>query len=862
MKKQKQNNNINKFFFLSFFLFFSFNFSFLFFSKNQLTFAQSNTPNLDKTIVTDGEVRAIATSSDGKVYIGGSFDYVGPYTGSAVPIDANTFQSLSFFPKINGNVYTIVPDGFGGWYIGGNFSIIGNPEIKNLAHILPNGQVDINWRPNPNNSIHSIAVGNNKVYVGGYFTYIANQPRRNLAAFDANGNLLNWRPNPDGGILSIAVGNNKVYVGGWFGSIAGQPRKYLAAFDTNGNLLNWSPNPDGGIYSIAIGNNKVYVGGTFTSIAGQPRKNLAAFDNNGNLLNWSPNPDGNFIPTIYSIAIGNNKVYVGGRFTSIANKPRESLAAFDTNGNLLDWSPNPKLVIGSFIGSSIIYSIAVGNNKVYVGGEFTTIQGKVKKYFAVIDINTDQVIDNLNFHTNNVVKSIGIYGSKIYIGGEFNSAGGKLIKNLAAFDANTGEILNWSPNPAYYYDNQPYGGYVNSIAIGNNKVYVGGWFNFIANQPRDNLAAFDINGNLLNWSPNPSSFINSIAIDNNKVYVGGYFTSIANQPRDSLAAFDANGNLLDWSPKTSWLNPDFPGEIYAIAIGDNKVYVGGRFNSIDGQLRKNLAAFDANGNLLNWSPNPDGPDAIIRSIAIGHNKVYVGGTFTSIANQPRDNLAAFDHNGNLLNWSPNPRSDREPGPTGSFINSIAISNNKVFVGGGFSYIAGEPVNSLAAFDINGNLLNWSPNPSGFINSIAIGNNKLYVGGGFLKVNNISLSNFAQFNLIENENYNRAGVNINPTILNLSEEGGQASYKVNLTSKPSANVVILLSPDNQVIVNTTRLVFTPYNWRIRRTIRVRAVDDNIVEGDHRGIIKHLISSEDRNYNNLSVDDVIVDIADND
>ena len=40
--------------------------------------------------VTDGTVNAVAVGSDGTTYIGGSFKYVGPVTGSGVPIDTAT----------------------------------------------------------------------------------------------------------------------------------------------------------------------------------------------------------------------------------------------------------------------------------------------------------------------------------------------------------------------------------------------------------------------------------------------------------------------------------------------------------------------------------------------------------------------------------------------------------------------------------------------------------------------------------------------------------------------------------------------------------------------------------------------------
>ena len=52
------------------------------------TLAQSSIPR-EETWVTNGTVSAIATTPT-TTYIGGEFTYVGPYTGSGVPIDATT----------------------------------------------------------------------------------------------------------------------------------------------------------------------------------------------------------------------------------------------------------------------------------------------------------------------------------------------------------------------------------------------------------------------------------------------------------------------------------------------------------------------------------------------------------------------------------------------------------------------------------------------------------------------------------------------------------------------------------------------------------------------------------------------------
>ena len=176
------------------------------------------------TWVTNGEVRAIYPAGD-KVYIGGNFTQVGPYTGGAAPINTLTGLVSAVFPKVNGTLSTVVADGNGGWYIGGRFSKVDGVSRNNIAHVLSNGKVDPTWNPNASDEVNSIAVNGATVYAGGFFTSIGGQSRNKIAALDAaTGLATSWNPNSSGPLLSLAVNGATVYAGGYFGNIGGQRR--------------------------------------------------------------------------------------------------------------------------------------------------------------------------------------------------------------------------------------------------------------------------------------------------------------------------------------------------------------------------------------------------------------------------------------------------------------------------------------------------------------------------------------------------------------------------------------------------------------------------------------------------------------
>jgi hypothetical protein len=191
---------------------------------------QSSTPR-EETWVTNRPVYAIARTTD-TVYIGGEFTYVGPYTGPGVPISASSGQPVGTFPKVNGPVYACVPDGSGGWFIGGYFTQVGGGACNYVAHIRADGSVDAAWNPNANGRVFALAVSGSTIYAEGEFTSIGGQTRNHIAALDAStGQASAWNPSAAGFVAALAVSGSTVYAGGEFTTIGGQPRACFAQFE-------------------------------------------------------------------------------------------------------------------------------------------------------------------------------------------------------------------------------------------------------------------------------------------------------------------------------------------------------------------------------------------------------------------------------------------------------------------------------------------------------------------------------------------------------------------------------------------------------------------------------------------------------
>jgi hypothetical protein len=97
---------------------------------------------------------------------------------------------------------------------------------------------------------------------------------------------------------------------------------------------------------------------------------------------------------------------------------------------------------------------------------------------------------------------------------------------------------------------------------------------------------------------------------------------------------------------------------------------------------------------------------------------------------------------------------------------------------------------------------------------------------------------------------------------VTEGGASDTYTIVLTSQPTADVTITLTPDAQVQVSSPTVTFSSTTWNVPQTITISAVDDNKVEGKHYGTVHHTASSADPNYDGIAIANVTATITDND
>jgi PKD repeat protein len=181
-------------------------------------------------------------------------------------------------------------------------------------------------------------------------------------------------------------------------------------------------------------------------------------------------------------------------------------------------------------------------------------------------------------------------------------------------------------------------GVVWSQAMRGDLVYAGGDFEnarpagagIEANVPRAHLVAYDVTtGVMTDFAPEFNQQIRAVAVRGDRLYVGGEFTTVDDEPRSRLAAFDlTTGELVeDFDPQVN-------GAVQALTVTDSAVYVGGAFGGVGNQDRGNLAAFDLDGDLLAWAPTVGGGAVTAITANPDGSSIAVGGTFLSVNGDP------------------------------------------------------------------------------------------------------------------------------------------------------------------------------------------------------------------------------------
>jgi hypothetical protein len=633
----------------------------------------------------DGTVHALARSGD-TLYLGGDFKYVGPRNGPLALLDAAGAPDPSF-PRIDlgyGFAEAVVPDGSGGWYVGGYFTSIGGEERTHLAHVLADGTVDPDFAPALEGEVRQIVPAGGRVYVAS---------SDGLAAFDsADGSRIDWNPAVEGSVNALVAAGGNLYVGGDFSVIAGASRSGLAAFDlTDGTLTTFNPALAGDqrwVTALAASGTRLYVAGAFTS-------RLAAFSlaDGSRIAAWAPVASGSVPQLVYAHAT--DTLYVAGAHVEVGGPgTAASLHA-------LDGTTGDRRIVQQTWSRT---TVAVDSDTLYVAG-MQHIGGEFRDGVGTYDLDDRELQRFTPMMGAGYVRTLGVADDELLTGGGFESIGGSARNRLAAVDLLTGEATGWNPGADAT---------VRALAIDGGDVLAGGEFTEAGGAARNRLAAFDAaTGAVTGWNPDAGGRVNALVVDGGTVYVGGAFGTLGGVARNGAAAVEA-GAVTAWNPDVTG------GAINALAVSGGRIFLGGAFSAAGGEPRTRLAAVAADGSVdAGWEPQVSNGN--VHALAVGDGRVYAGGNFTA----PRRHVVALDETTGAL-------TDFDAGLTGGdTVNALALAGDDLWIGGSLvrSFMWGQAIFARHRAS-DGARVESLPTVGGEIHALLADGPSLFLGGSF------------------------------------------------------------------------------------------------------------------------------------
>jgi uncharacterized delta-60 repeat protein len=353
------------------------------------------------------------------------------------------------------------------------------------------------------------------------------------------------------------------------------------------------------------GDEKLLIGGFFSSYKGVSTGSCTRLNNDGT-LDSAFNVNNEFNGTVNSIiTLANQKIIVGGAFTTVNGKSNINIARLTKDGAL-----DTTFQTGAGFNSTVQTILELKNGKLLVGGDFTSFNGvSTNRIVCLLSTGTLDTTFNIGTGLNNtVVDLIEQNDQKILAAGSFNNYNGYSCSGVCRLNEN--------------------GSIDSSFAIGSG--LSNGWSN--------------------------ASVKTMVLQSDQKIVIGGDFSHFNNIASNHLVRIHSDGSLDTTFNSGAGLGTGWGISLKSTAIDSNgKIIIGGAFTSYDGSSLNNLARLNSNGSLdktVNWGTGPTGLfglQAMISEVLITKNGlVYAAGDFGLYQDSTRQNIIRL-HSGEGCN---------------------------------------------------------------------------------------------------------------------------------------------------------------------------------------------------------------------
>lgn len=581
----------------------------------------------------------------------------------------------------NGEVTAVVRQADGMLIIAGMFTHLNGIPCGSLARLHPDGSLDPSFAPPANLTWSALALGiqsNGRIIAVGSGGITGLKPDGSLdATFTPASNISTVR-------ALVVLPDDKLLVGGLFpGS-----RPNLARLQSNGTIDTTFADPgvDGIVNCLAVQpDGKVLASGYFNRVDFGYVTSVARFNTNGTR-------DTNFAMVPFKLGASNSgsgsaialqsdgKILVGGSFDSVNNVARNNLVRLHTNGTV-----DGTLVSGSSRDDFIRCLSQLPDGRIAVGGAFQSYAGAARSSWVVLDSQGALTPGNVDLRGSYVGAALWLPDARIVLVGSLWSAGGQPHLGLVRLEAG-GTSVDASFTP---HTTRP--GSVNAIQRQpDGKALVMGNFTYIGGPPptglyRPSIFRIQADGSVDNGFDAGSGFHIppqcAATGPGGRILVAGPFESVNGVLRKTVAALLPNGAVDPVFAPVG--GPD--GSVTTIlADPDGRVTIGGWFLNFSGQPRPHFARLDTSGQLTADYQGLTVPNhGVLAGLRLPDGSFWAGGHFTTINGNPQQYLAKLQSNGTI-------DPSGTPALNGSVLKLAAQSGEAFFAGGTFTTASGSP----------------------------------------------------------------------------------------------------------------------------------------------------------------------------
>lgn len=607
----------------------------------------------------DGHVYALALQDDGKILVGGYFTTCGTPDDACLRLarlDTDGTWDPAFTGSVGGGatyVNSIVVQPDGKILVGGSFQYVSGQSRNGIGRILATGAIDATFNPGSgvNGIVNGIALQpDGKIIIVGNFTTCNGTARPRVARLNADGSLdSSFDPGTgaDMQVRTCAVRpDGKILIGGDLTTYDGTLVGHLVQLNADGTVdpsFDPGSGADAGIYSISpLPDGTCLVAGSFITFAGAARPGLVRLQADGTLdpaFNAMATAGASVRTTTWT---PDGRIIAGGDFSTLGGEPCTNLAKLDAPGTMVPGF-NPVSACNSGVSDCHVLE----DGKILLSGYFTAYFDQ--QVFRIIrllpDGERDPTFDSGSGADGGINALLVDPEGRIIIVGSFWNYNGTPRRGIARLDA------DGTLDPSFDPGTGP-NGTVRSAALSEDgMIVIAGEFYSYDGIPRKHVARIHADGGLdTTFDPGvgPSNYVEACAVQpDGKTVIAGRFSTCSGVNIKGLARLEADGTL----DAGFLIGPGLGGLGMATTCAlqdDGRILVSGVFSSVNG-----IPAIDRVRLLADGTVDPtftctapiDGP---IREFLIqSDGRILAGGSFTTHDGLTTPHLLRFNSDGTL-----------------------------------------------------------------------------------------------------------------------------------------------------------------------------------------------------------------------